>query len=75
MSPTFGLIAEGLTDQIVLKNILFGYFKDPDLIVKNLQPIDSTDEDDDARKFGGWYKVLKYCQDGDLLSDLVFTDF
>ena len=75
MSPTFGLIAEGITDQIILKNILLGYFNDPDLIVKNLQPTDKTEDDDEKRQFGGWYKVFKYCQDGDLISDFVFTDF
>jgi hypothetical protein len=35
---SFGLITEGLTDQIVIENILAGYFKNLDLDVEPLQP-------------------------------------
>ena len=44
--PTFGLIAEGPTDHVVLENILVGYFNDPDLTqsIRELQPLrDATD--------------------------------
>ena len=33
---SFGLITEGLTDQIVIENILAGYFKNPDLDIRPL---------------------------------------
>ncbi|WP_413261147.1 hypothetical protein [Floridanema flaviceps] len=35
---SFGLITEGLTDQIVIEDILSGYFNTDDIIVNPLQP-------------------------------------
>ncbi len=59
-NPSFGLIAEGPTDHAVLENILVGYFNDPDLIVRPLQPLlDSTDA---SQRQGGWTQVVAYCQ-------------
>ena len=41
----FGLITEGKTDQIIIENILAGYFDDPDIIVNWLLPLrDETDK-------------------------------
>ena len=65
----FRLICEGNTDHAVIKNILFGYFSDPDLIIKALQPdTDETNEKSNKPKyenppesFGNWYKVFDYC--------------
>lgn len=65
----FRLICEGQTDHAVIKNILFGYFSDPDLIIKALQP-DTDETNENAKKtkhenppesFGNWYKVFDYC--------------
>ncbi|MFK7797158.1 MAG: phage tail protein [Aureispira sp.] len=57
----FGLISEGITDQIVLENILSGYFNTPDIIVDALQPTrDATDENKMANS-GNWHKVMAYC--------------
>ena len=56
----FGLIAEGTTDQVVLDNILIGYFDDingDEIQVNFIQP--NSDETDN---FGGWYNVLEYCK-------------
>lgn len=59
---TFGLIAEGITDQIVIKNILAGYFNNLNIRVYPLQPlIDETDENK-AENYGGWSQVIDYCQ-------------
>jgi hypothetical protein len=65
----FRLICEGQTDHAVIKNILFGYFSDPDLIIKALQP--DTDESNEKpvkpkhenapESFGSWFKVFDYC--------------
>lgn len=59
--PTFGLIAEGVTDHVVLENILIGYFNDPDLSmnIRVLQPL--RDATDALQGFGGWYNVFEYC--------------
>ncbi len=44
LMPTFALVTEGLTDQIILEEILFGFFDDPDLVINSLQPLrDATD--------------------------------
>jgi hypothetical protein len=65
----FRLICEGKTDHAVIKNILFGYFSDPDLIIKELQP-DTDETNEKAKKtkhenlpesFGNWFKVFDYC--------------
>lgn len=58
--PTFGLIAEGITDHVVLENILIGYFNDPDLTIRPLQPL--RDATDALKGFGGWYNVFEYCK-------------
>jgi hypothetical protein len=56
----FGLIGEGVTDQIIINAILFSYFPDPDLLVTNLQPLrDETHKDLSTN--GNWDKVLEYC--------------
>ncbi|MFB2875510.1 hypothetical protein [Floridanema aerugineum] len=56
---TFGLITEGLTDQIVIEDILSGYFNTADIIVNPLQP--ERDKDDENKSdYGGWaFLILK----------------
>ncbi len=57
---TFGLIAEGVTDHVVLENILVGFFNDHDLDVRPLTPL--RDATDALQGFGGWYNVFEYCK-------------
>ena len=59
--PTFALVTEGLTDQIILEQILFGFFDDPDIVINPLQPL--RDETDSNRVVtpGNWHQVLEYC--------------
>jgi hypothetical protein len=64
---TFGIISEGVTDQIVLKNILIGFTGDKDLFVNPLQPKEG--------ETGNWDKVFKYCQSNDFKGALGFYDF
>jgi hypothetical protein len=61
MMPTFGLITEGETDQHVLKNILVGYFNDPDLVVRNLQPASDETDASSMTVYGSWTNVFNYC--------------
>lgn len=71
---TFGLVAEGVTDHVVLENILIGYFNDPDLIVRPLQPLrDATDTSSES--FGGWYNVFEYCQSSVFKEAFVQNDY
>lgn len=72
--PTFGLIAEGPTDQRVLSNLLIGYFNDPDAksSIRPLQPIlDATD----TPGYGGWPLVLDYLQSKELRDAITELDF
>lgn len=71
---TFGLVAEGVTDHVVLENILIGYFNDPDLVVRPLQPLrDATDTLSES--FGGWYNVFEYCQSSVFKEAFVQNDY
>ena len=58
----FGLACEGVTDQIVIENILCGYFHDEDDLdeqINYLQPaFDQTTNKQDG--FGGWNGLLEY---------------
>ncbi len=75
MLPTFGLITEGETDQHILKHILIGYFNDPDLVVRNLQPVADETDADALSAFGGWVNVFNYCQPEYLEGALKRNDF
>ena len=60
--PSFGLITEGKTDQIVIGNILSGYFNDPDIDVRPFLPLlDETDKNR-VENFSNWKLVLDYCK-------------
>jgi hypothetical protein len=61
MEQTFGLICEGITDQIVIRNLLIANFQNPDLFVTELQPLqDATNENRSTD--GNWHKVFQYCE-------------
>jgi len=71
---TFGLITEGLTDQIVIENILSGYFDTDDIIVNPLQP--ERDKDDENKSsYGGWSLVFPYCQSKDFREAFQFNEY
>lgn len=62
-----GLICEGITDYIVLENILCGFGID-DEDIKQLQPLlDETDKKQASHSFGGWEQVLLYLQSTDFV--------
>lgn len=57
---SFALVTEGITDQVVIEAILYGYYdEEPDIV--QAQPL--RDETDEHRQgsFAGWEKVLEYC--------------
>lgn len=57
---SFALITEGITDQAVLENLLYGFYaEEPD--INPIQPI--RDETDNARQgnFSNWEKVIEHC--------------
>jgi hypothetical protein len=58
---TFAGITEGKTDQIIIKNILAGYFN-PDITINWLQPLEDETDANRSSNFGGWDLVFKYCE-------------
>ncbi|MCB9230747.1 MAG: phage tail protein [Bacteroidia bacterium] len=70
---TIGLITEGPTDQVVIENILTGYFNNYDILFQELQPL--RDETNRVSEIGGWTKVLEYCKSGRLKAALLYVDF
>ena len=71
---SFGLITEGLTDQIVIENILAGYFNSPDLDIRQLQPERDKDNENKS-KYGGWTLVFNYCKSRNFQEALQFIDY
>ena len=63
---SFGIISEGNTDQIILRQILTTWTKNPYLRVNQLQP--KPDES------GGWSQVFKYCQSSEFKDALIQND-
>jgi hypothetical protein len=62
MSLSVGIVAEGVTDQLVIQNILLGFFKDR-LAEQDIyfdQPPDISAEG----RFGNWAMVMTYLQQG-----------
>jgi len=71
---SFGLVTEGLTDQIVIENILAGYFNSSDLDIRQLQP--ERDKDNENKStYGGWTLVFNYCNSRDFQEALQFIDY
>jgi len=58
---TFAGVSEGKTDQIVINNILAGYFS-PDITINWLQPLEDETDINRSSNFGGWSLVFKYCE-------------
>lgn len=67
------IIAEGITDQVVIEKILKVHYKsvlsDDELSIKHLQPHrDETDEGKQAKDaHGGWKNVLEYLKQDEIL--------
>ncbi|AFZ14379.1 hypothetical protein Cri9333_3555 [Crinalium epipsammum PCC 9333] len=71
---TFGLVTEGLTDQIVIENILSGYFNSDDIILNPLQP-ERNKDDENKSAYGGWYLVFQYCQSREFQESFQFNEY
>ncbi|MBL5859771.1 hypothetical protein JBO49_03970 [Serratia fonticola] len=72
----FGLACEGITDQVVLRNILIGHFRDEDLFDNTsfLQPpFDETTKK--QSDFSNWTLLLKYLKSEKFRDDTYNFDF
>lgn len=73
--PSFALVTEGITDQIIIENILVGFFDDLDLEVNPLQPLRDETDRNRAINPGNWHKVLEYCSSGEFQGAFQFNDY
>lgn len=73
--PSFALVTEGITDQIVIENILVGFFDDPNLEVNPLQPLRDETDRNRAANPGNWHKVLEYCASEEFCGAFQFNDY
>lgn len=64
---TFGIISEGITDQVVLEHILWAFTGNKDLSITALQP--------KPNEMGNWDKVFNYCKSDDFKGAFGFCDF
>jgi hypothetical protein len=68
---TFGIIAEGATDQTVIENILLGYFqKQEEPSINYIQPPRPQ-----AEKPGGWTNVFRSLVQKDYVGALQYNDY
>lgn len=72
---SFGLITEGLSDQIVIENILAGYFKNPNLDIRPLQPERDKDDENKFTGYGSWSQVFAYCRSREFQESFQFNDY
>lgn len=77
MMNDFAVIAEGVTDQVVIENILHGFFADSDEepTVSYVQPLRDTTSKHGPYNPGGWSLVLKYFELGKFKQALEFNRF
>jgi hypothetical protein len=72
----FGLACEGPTDQIVIENILCGYFDNPDLseeITELQPPFDETNQKQQGG--GGWPMLFNYLASSRFRDDVLNTGY
>ncbi len=72
---TFSLITEGITDQIVIENILCGIFNSPDLIIFPWQPTRDETDKNRATSHSDWFYVLDFCQSKIFQDGLPYYDY
>ncbi|MFT5661726.1 MAG: hypothetical protein ACI9TV_002373, partial [Sulfurimonas sp.] len=73
----FGLACEGITDQIVIENILCGFYKDIDDLDEEIQalqpPFDETTKK--QADFGNWELLLTYLSDSRFRDDVLNSEY
>lgn len=77
MTGDFAIIAEGITDQVVLKNVLLGFFDshDEEPVVNFEQPLLDATSRSTVHAPGGWTLVRQYFKDRKFLQALQFNKY
>lgn len=75
----FGLACEGITDQIVIENILCGFYKDYNDLDEEIQalqpPYDETTQKQKEGEFGGWEILLQYLSEKRFRDDVLNSEY
>ncbi len=75
----FGLACEGVTDQIVIENILCGFYKDYDDLDEEIQAFqpayDETTQKQKEGEFGGWEILLEYLSEKRFRDDVLNSEY
>jgi hypothetical protein len=71
----FGIVCEGITDQIVIRNVLTGHFNSDDVDLRYLVP--ARDATDESRIDGasGWFAVIDYVKNSAFRNAFQFLDY
>jgi hypothetical protein len=76
---TFALITEGVTDQVMLKYLLTGFYgrrENDQININPIQPLRDATDSSRQGNFGGWELVLECIGDEERIEDsLMFNDY
>jgi hypothetical protein len=76
MTGDFAIIAEGYTDQVVLKNVIFGFFgEDNEPVVNFEQPLLDATSQSAGHAHGGWTLVRRYFEEKKFLQALQLNKY
>jgi hypothetical protein len=76
MTGDFAIIAEGITDQLVLKNVILGFFDEQEEPVVNFaQPLLDATSKSTEYAHGGWTLVRQYFQERKFLQALQLNKY
>ena len=75
----FALACEGITDQIVIENILCGFYKDSNDLDEEISPLqppyDATTQKQQEGEFGGWEMLLQYLSEKRFRNDVLNNQY
>ena len=75
----FALACEGVTDQIVIENILCGFYEDYEDLDEEIQPLqppyDITTQKQMEGEFGGWEMLFKYLSEKRFRDDVLNSEY
>ncbi len=74
----FGLACEGITDQIVIENILCGFYKDYDDLDREIIPFEPLRDETGKKQeegSGGWTRLLIYLSESRFQDDVLNSDY
>jgi len=74
----FGLAGEGITDQIVIENILCGLYKDYDDLYSEISPLEPLRDETNRKQeenTGGWNRLLTYLSESRFRDDVLNSEY